>query len=248
MANTTANIEANKGKLLPWATAIMLIVGITVLAAIYWNRNVTVDEVSFLGNKMTDSEMLFEVAKVPLGIHPDSLDLSVIVDRIEAIDYVKAALPYIEPSGEMNIQITERVPIALLVDDGKKIYVDSEGIKLPIIEGISFDLPLVYGFSVSDKNDTLNSQAFKQISSFLMDAQQNKFGWLTISEVAYNKEEGVVALSQENGVKLLFGNNDFGTKLKNWEAFYTEVIRVKGIQAMQQVDLRFTNQVVTRES
>lgn len=70
---------------------------------------------------------------------------------------------------------------------------------------------------------------------------------MTISEVAYNKEEGVVALSQENGVKLLFGSNDFRIKLENWEAFYTEVIRVKGIQTMQQVDLRFTNQVVTRE-
>lgn len=248
MADTTPNTEAKKGKLLPWATAIMLVVGIAVLAAIYWNKNVTVDEVTFSGNTMTDSEELYKTANVPLGIHPDSLDLSGVVNRVEKIDYVKTAIPYIEPSGELNIQITERKPIALLIEDERKIYVDSEGIKLPLIDGKSFDLPLVYGFNASANNDTLNSQAFKQISSFLLDAQRNKFGWITISEVAYNEEEGVVALSQENGVKLLFGSNDFQTKLENWETFYTEVIRVKGIQAMQQVDLRFTNQVVTRES
>lgn len=248
MADTAPNIEAKKGKLLPWATAIMLVVGIAVLAAIYWNKNVTVDEVTFSGNTMTESEELFKTANVPLGIHPDSLDLSGVVHRVEKIDYVKSAIPYIEPSGELNIQITERKPIALLIEDEKKVYVDSEGIKLPLIYGISFDLPLVYGFNASANSDTLNSQAFKQISSFLIDAQKNKFGWITISEVAYNEEEGVVALSQENGVKLLFGNNDFRIKLENWEAFYTDVIRVKGIQAMQQVDLRFTNQVVTKES
>ncbi|MFY0683671.1 MAG: cell division protein FtsQ/DivIB [Balneola sp.] len=225
-----------------------MVVGIAVLAAIYWNKNVTVDEVTFSGNTMTDSEELYKTANVPLGIHPDSLDLSGVVNRVEKIDYVKTAIPYIEPSGELNIQITERKPIALLIENERKVYVDSEGIKLPLIDGKSFDLPLVYGFNASANNDTLNSQAFKQISSFLLDAQRNKFGWITISEVAYNEEEGVVALSQENGVKLLFGSNDFQTKLENWEAFYTEVIRVKGIQAMQQVDLRFTNQVVTRES
>lgn len=248
MSKPSTNSTSKKGKLLPWATAIMLVVGGAVLAGIYWNKNVTVDEVSFSGNVLSETELLAQTAEIPFGIHPDSLDLTVIVTRLEKIDYVKKVTPYIEPSGELNIQVKERVPIALLINDSNRMYVDAEGIKLPIIDGKTFDVPLVYGFNVSNKNDTLSSDAFKQISAFLMDARENNFGWMTISEVAYNAEEGVVALSQENGVKLLFGNNDFRIKLENWEAFYTEVIRVKGIQAMQQVDLRFTNQVVTRES
>ena len=225
----------------------MLIVGVAVLAAIYWNRNVTVDELSFSGNVITESEELARTVNIEFGVHPDSLDLDAIVQRIEKVEYVKSATPYIEPNGELNIQIKERNPIALLVKDGNRVYVDAEGVKLPIFEGKIFNLPLVYGFNASLDSDTLKSDAFKQISSFLTQAKQNKFGWMTISEVAYNKEEGVVALSQENGVKLLFGSNDFQIKLENWEAFYTNVIRVKGIQTMQQVDLRFTNQVVTRE-
>tara|TARA_R100000541_G_scaffold43399_1_gene50660 strand:- start:1630 stop:2376 length:747 start_codon:yes stop_codon:yes gene_type:complete len=247
VSDKTTHNEVKKSKLLPWATAIMLIVGVAVLAAIYWNRNVTVDELTFSGNVITETEILTEAANVEFGVHPDSLDLSAIVEGIERVDYVKSATPYIEPNGELNIQIKERNPIALLIKDGNRVYVDAEGVKLPIFEGKTFNLPLVYGFNASTNSDTLKSEAFKQISTFLTEARQNKFGWITISEVAYNKEEGVVALSQENGVKLLFGSNDFRIKLENWEAFYTEVIRVKGIQTMQQVDLRFTNQVVTRE-
>ena len=248
MAKANENSTNKKGKLLPWATAIMLVVGVAVLAAIYWNKNVTVDSISFSGNELTEIDVLAQTAEVPFGIHPDSLDLVSIVNRLENIDYVEKVIPYIEPNGELNITVKERTPIALLIKDSERMYVDIYGVKLPLISGITFDVPLVYGFDLSNKKDTLKSEAFKQISSFLVDAQQNKFGWLTISEVAFNQEEGVVALSQENGVKLLFGSNDFKTKLENWEAFYTEVIRVKGIQAMQQVDLRFTNQVVTRES
>lgn len=247
MTESTVNSTPKKGKLLPWATAIMLVVGGAVLAAMYWNRNVTVNEVSFSGNVMADTELLIKQANITMGFHPDSLDFATIVARLEKINYVKKASPYVEPSGALNIQIEERTPIALLMKDSKKAYVDAEGVKLPVLDGKTFDLALVYGFDASLDNDTLKNEAFKQISAFLVDAKENKFGWMTISEVAYNKEEGVVALSQENGVKLLFGSNDFKTKLENWEAFYTEVIRVKGIQAMQQVDLRFTNQVVTRE-
>lgn len=247
MSGKNTHSDSKKSKLLPWATTIMLVVGVAVLAAVYWNRNVTVDELSFSGNEITDIEILTKAANVEFGVHPDSLDLSVIIERIEKVDYIKSATPYVEPSGELNIEIVERTPVALLINDEKRAYVDAEGVKLPIYENKTFDLPLVYGFDASTDSDTLKSEAFKQISTFLTEAKQNKFGWLTISEVAYNKEEGVVALSQENGVKLLFGSNDFRIKLENWEAFYTEVIRVKGIQTMQQVDLRFANQVVTRE-
>ncbi|MEX0846044.1 MAG: cell division protein FtsQ/DivIB, partial [Balneolaceae bacterium] len=90
-------------------------------------------------------------------------------------------------------------------------------------------------------------ESFYQVRDFLMKAKIDGFGWATISEVAFEETDGVVALSHENGVKLIFGRNDFEHKLENWKAFYTDVIRTKGIQSMQQVDLRFTDQVVTRE-
>lgn len=228
-------------------TAILMVLGVSVLAAMYWNRNLTVDELTFKGNYFTDTEVLETTAAVNFGIKPDSLNLEALKTRVEAIDYVKLAIPFVQPDGELEIRIQERLPIGLLVDGSARSYVDAEGVRLPIIPGKTLDLPLVYGFSASGQ-DTLHSKAFEQIRDFLISARTNKFGWATISEVAYSPVEGVVALSRENGVKLIFGENEFDTKLENWEAFYTEIIRVKGIQSMNQVDLRFTNQVVTRES
>lgn len=248
MENQTQHIEPKKGKLLSWFTAILLVLGVALLSALYWNRNVTVNEIEIIGNHFSTQEEVLLTANVPIGVKPDSLDLQALVARVEALNYVEKVTPYIEPSGDLKITIKERTPMAVLIKGSNRIYVDEQGVRLNILEGKTVNVPLVYGFRATMSRDTLKTKEFNAIRDFLVGARSNKFGWTTISEVAYSSDEGVIALSHDNGVKLLFGVNDFDTKLRNWEAFYAEVIRTKGIQSIQQVDLRFTNQVITRES
>lgn len=225
-----------------------MVAGVAIVAAIYWNRTVTVDELELEGNYYTESEVIRKTADVPFGIKPDSLDLDILSSRVEQLNYVRSVSPYIEPNGDLTLTIRERQPVALLVNGSDRMYVDAEGVKLNVIPGKQPDVPLLYGFSAVSLRDTLRSEDFNQIRNFLLEARRNAFGWTTISEVVFDPADGVVALSHENGVKLLFGRNEFRTKLENWKAFYTDVIKVKGIGTMQQVDLRFSNQVVTRES
>jgi hypothetical protein len=237
--------DSNKS-LLPWITTVLMVTGIAVLAALYWNKNVTVQDVQVNNLYFTEYEQIKLAADVPLGVKPDSLDLNAVVNRVKKLDYVRSVKPYIEPSGDLRLTVAERQPIALLVNGSSRMYVDAEGVRLPILEGKIQDVPLLYGYSAVS-SDTIKTEEFAQIRDFLMRAKIDGFGWNTISEVVFDETDGVVALSHENGVKLLFGRNDFQTKLENWKAFYTDVIRTKGIQSMQQIDLRFTNQVVTRE-
>ncbi|MEX0856609.1 MAG: cell division protein FtsQ/DivIB [Balneolaceae bacterium] len=233
---------------MPWVTALMLISGIAVVAALYWNQNMTVQKVKVNALHYTDEAQIQQTASNTIGLNPDSVDLSLLVNQIEKFVYVKSVTPFIEPNGSLTLDITEREPLALLIDGSSRIYVDEDGVRLPVLTGKSKDVPLLYGYSSAATADTLKDESFLQVRDFLLKAKENGFGWATISEIAFDEIEGVVALSHENGVKLLFGRNDFETKLENWEAFYAEVIRTKGIQVMQQVDLRFSNQVVTRES
>lgn len=224
----------------------MMVIAVAVLAAVYWNRNVTVQELDFNELTFTENEEIEAAAAVPYGIQPDSLDIQAVADRVQRLNYVRSVSSYIEPSGDLRLTIAEREPIAMLIDGANRSYVDAEGVILPILEDKTRDVPLLYGYSVTAE-DTLKDESFLQVRDFLMKARIDEFGWATISEVAFDPNDGVVALSQENGVKLIFGRNDFEMKLENWKAFYKQVVRTKGIQTMQQVDLRFLNQVVTRE-
>jgi len=92
----------------------------------------------------------------------------------------------------------------------------------------------------------LTGKRFAAVSEFLKAIKANPTGWVTISEISWDSEEGVVALSQQNGVKLIFGKSGFEEKFENWEAFYSQVIGVEGIDHFHTIDLRFAKQIVTR--
>lgn len=233
---------------LPWMAGAVLVLGLAVLAGIYWQRTMTVKDVRFAGHYFVTQEELISQVKIPTGVKPDSLDFLDIIKQVEAIPYVRYADVQVEPGGSLLIEITERKPLALLANGNDKIYVDEDGIRLELILGKSVDVPILYGFKTKPMGDTLKSAAFLAVRDFLTEVRKKQVSNATISEVAWTKDKGVVALTTENGVKLVFGKNDFKNRLRNWEAFYGEIIKAKGIASMRSVDLRFKGQIVTQES
>lgn len=229
-------------------TAVLLLVGLGVVAGFYWQQLLRVDTLRVSGIWFHQEADILEAAQVPMGIAPDSLNLEELKNRVTRLAYVKSVHPYIEPGGTLHLSIKERIPIALLVGGDVERYTDAEGVQLPVLTGKTVDVPFVYGFSSNSQTDTLKTTDFIQLTRFLEEAKENKFAWATLSEVAFDPEEGVVALSHENGVKLLFGTDSFTNKLANWELFYTQVIREIGIARIAQIDLRFNDQIITRES
>lgn len=231
----------------PWIAGAVLILGLAIVGGFYWSSTMKVEKVQFSGNHFVSKEDL-KLIDVPTGIHPDSIDFGATRKQFEELSYIKQADISVAPNGKMNIAITEREPIALLTDGSKKIYVDEEGIRLPMVTGKAVDVPILYGFSATPMQDTLKNEAFNTVSDFLSSVRNSDVSDATISEVAWtSKNEGVVALTSQNGVKLIFGKGDFNNRLRNWEAFYGEVIKTKGIEKMRSIDLRFEGQIVTRE-
>lgn len=246
--HTESESMASGFNAVPWIASVLFILGIAVLAGVYWNRTVVVQDIAYSGNHFVSEAELVGHADVPTGISPDSVDFMAIINKLETIPYVKQAAVDVEPSGKLTIHITERQPIAMLANGEEKIYVDRDGIRLPLKLEKAVDVPIVYGFNTAPMSDTLKSGAWIQTRNFLTEINNDSFNHATISEVAWTQKEGVVALSHENGVKLVFGKDEFSTKLRNWKAFYSQVVREKGIDKMRSVDLRFEGQIVTRES
>lgn len=225
--------------------SIALLTG-AVLGGLYIEKNTRIETVSFQGNRYTDNETLNKALESPIGMFADSVNFETLFDDLKALPYVKDATVSMGIRGTLTFHIYEREPLAMLVDGSRRIYVAEGGIKLPIVPEQVKDVPLIYGFTANPMSDTLKSESYKQVQDFLIAARSNELGWITISEVAWNDSEGVVALSYENGVKLLFGRDQFREKMDNWRAFYTEVVSRKGLDSFQSIDLRFKDQIVTR--
>lgn len=244
-------MEKKKSTILKNTVWIILSLGLlagAVMGGLYLEKNTRIEAVEFEGHHYTDVESLEAALDSPVGMLADSVSYDSLFMDLKTLPYVEDATVSMGMLGTLTFKVTERQPFAMLVDGNRRVYLAEGGIKLPIIPEKIEDVPLVYGFSARSLSDTLKSDSYKQVEEFLIAARENELGWVTISEVSWNESEGVVALTYENGVKLLFGRDQFDTKMKNWEAFYTDVISKKGIGAFTSIDLRYEDQIVTRNS
>ncbi len=224
----------------------LTLTGLAVFAGFYMEKNTEIKALQFTGHYFTDEELLVNTIDSPIGMMADSIRFESIFESLQSLPYVKDVNVTMNIRGTLTFGIREHEPIAMLVDGSNRSYVAEGGIKLPVYPEKIRNVPLVYGFAAQPVADTLKSDAYRQVEDFLISARQNNLGWITISEVAWNKHEGVVALTHDNGVKLLFGQDNFDRKLRHWQAFYTDVVSKKGIQSFNIIDLRFRDQIVTR--
>jgi cell division septal protein FtsQ len=247
MAKKDEHTEPRGLPSIPGIVGIFVILAAAVAGGLYWNRTGKVERIQYKGLHYVSQKELNNQIHIPLDISPDSLNLTKIRQQIEEIPYVKYVRFNMRPGGTMMIDITERTPIALLINGSQRAYVDADGVYLPQLPGKVPDVPILYGFPVKSGKDTLQSRAFKQAYLFLENLHQKKASDATISEIVWTEKQGIIALTNNNGVKLVFGKNDFAKRLRNWEAFYREIVRKEGIDQIHSVDLRFKGQIVTKE-
>lgn len=225
----------------------LVVVALGVYAGYLSQKSVSITHIAVDGTYFVKPEAVVNRVHLQKGINPDSLNFIKIIRSVEQLPYVRQAYIRVVPPHELVIRVNERQPAAMLINGRHKIYVDTAGVKLPIIEGKSRDVPLVYGFSATGAGDTLTSSSFRSVASFLKAANKHPLVKAMISEIAFTQDDGIVALSQPDGVKIIFGDKNFDRKFTYWEAFYRQVVPGKGLNHLYSVDLRFKGQVVTRD-
>ncbi len=250
MSKDKSHIKSNKQplRLVSWLAAVTLIAGLAVIAGIYFEQNTRITGIEFKGHYFTDEQELADQIESPVGMLADSVDYNNLFKELKSLPYVNDVRVNMTMRGRLSFTISEHKPIAMLVNNSDRSYVAKGGIKLPIIPERVIDVPLLYGFPALFSSDTLQTDSWKEVEEFLIAANRSSIAWNTISEIAWNELEGVVALSHENGVRLVFGRELFTDRVNQWEIFYSKVVSRKGITAFRSIDLRFRNQIVALES
>lgn len=251
----TENRPVRKKKLFkngykPLAYILLLIVIIlgSVTAGLYLSKNTIINKLAIDGVKMADPVQIEQIVNIPIGIKADSLDVMQIISRAESVPFVRSASVHITPTGTLRLNLKERTPIALLVNGDAMALVDSDGMKMPIPKKNKPDLPLLYGFSVLPMEDAINNEAFEFAVAFIHAMKADRIRDITISEIGWHAENGIIALTRENGIQLTFGKGDFERKLANWQEFYRTIAAEKGMAAFRSLDFRFEGQIVATTS
>ncbi len=237
-------VRSAKGRYVLLAVLLLIVAGVVS----YFNSKAfVIKQVTVDGEYYTPAEKIIKQAGIPANINPDSLNFLAVINRVEKLPYVRQAFVRVIPPNTLHIQVEERQPAAMLIQGDNRMYVDTSGVRLPVMEGKVVNVPLVYGFKATGAGDSVRAKTFKTISHFLEKLQAHKLANVTLSEIVYTPDDGVVALTQNNGVKVIFGKSDFNERLAYWDAFYEQVVPKKGIDKFYYVDLRYQGQVVTNK-
>jgi len=223
-----------------------ILLGLAVFAGFYMEKNTYINSVEFNGTYFVNESELLSVIDSPIGIRADSVRFDSLFERLKSVPYVKDVAVKMSIRGKLTFLIKEHQPLAMLVQGSNRRYLSEGGNILPIVPEHILNVPLVYGIDTKQIADTTRTSPYWQAEEFLIAAQNSEVAWATLSEIAWTQNEGIVALTHDNGVKLIFGQGDYEGKLDHWRAFYSEVVSREGIQSFEVIDLRFRDQIVTR--
>jgi len=180
------------------------------------------------------------------GAEPNLFRLSLedVRREVEAIPWIQSAsLRRIFPN-RLQVEVTERTPIAYVNTVSGLKLVDKEGVLLEKPTEAAFDFPVVTGIdrSMSAADRRARLALFDRFEQELK-SQVDGAGWL-VSEVDLSDDGDLKALLVQGRETILvhFGNRDFGERFGTFLTLLPQIHTAS--TAVDSVDLRYRGQVV----
>lgn len=233
-----------------WLLTLLGVLIALVAAANMWKSSLKVKRVIVEGNRIVDINEILQLAHVTKGMRMYEIDLMVIQKDVLSHHFIKDVVVARDLPVTLKISVVERSPIAM-INRGEILYLDEDGFVLPhSVSREVFDLPIITGVPTSVKVGTgiqLRHPSVQEALNVLSAAKLvNKQLYHLISEVSIRPGGDLILYSAEEGIPVLFGRGNVVSKLARLDAFWNAVVRERGPQRLQYIDVRFEEQVVVR--
>jgi len=223
-----------------------------VFSANAWKSSLKINQIKIDGNRIVNTNELIQLTQIQIGALLYKADLTAIQRNIMSHHYIKDAVVERNLPNSINIQIIERVPIAIM-NLSEPLYLDEDGVVLPkTVSRKVFDLPMITGISASEPfvlgSTITQPDEIEALQLLAVLRIVNRPLYHNISEIQVRNGGDIVFYSAEGGVPIIFGRGDLSGKLIRLEIFWNDIVRTRGVQYLQYVDLRYQDQIVARWS
>ncbi|MBI3587289.1 MAG: FtsQ-type POTRA domain-containing protein [Ignavibacteriales bacterium] len=221
-----------------------------VVSANLWKSSLKVKRFTIEGNRIVEANEISQLINVKRGVQIHDVDLMTVRKDILTHHFIKEVSVERDLPGTLKIVVTERVPLAI-VNSGDMLYLDQDGVVLPhSISKELFDLPVLSGFGQSNElkpgTTIRNADVQEALKIFAASKFVSNELYHLISEIRLRDGGDIMLYAAENGVPIIFGRGEIASKLVRLEAFWNDIVREKGSQSLQYIDLRFDEQVVVK--
>ncbi len=231
------------GVLMLIAIAICLVFGANA-----WKSSLRIKQIKIDGNRIVGENEIIQLTQIQMNTLLYKIDLTAIQRNVMSHHYIKDAVVERNLPNSIHIQIVERVPIAI-VNRPETMYLDENGMVLPrSISHRLFDMPMISGISESEPmalgSIIKQPDVIEALQLLATMKTVNRPMYHNISEVQVRNGGDIVIYSTEGGVPIIFGRDEIPSKLVRLETFWNNVVRTRGTQLLQYVDLRYQDQIV----
>lgn len=233
--------------------AMLLLAAVAALSwyATQWRQRVTVTRVIVSGTSLLSAARLEKALGSFRGRNLDAVSLADVRRKLAAQPYIRSMQTGKELNGILRVRIEERRPAALLVDNDRRMIIDTEGFVLPDqgVSGRYRSLVPVYGVRGTEPvamSGVLRMRERERSLLFaLLDAfADSEYARLMLSEIHLEPVNGTWFAVAGSPIRFIIGNDgNFKEKLKKFEIFWQKVVAKKGIDCYVSADLRFRNKV-----
>jgi cell division protein FtsQ len=217
-----------------------------------WLSSVPVRAVEVRGFVHADSSALAALAGVEIGQPIMSVSAAIVADRVRRYPWVEAASTTRHPTGTVVITVRERRPVGLyLADSGAPAYyLDAEGYRMPAVRDVVAQVPIFRGVREAyHPVSPIRAASVRRLLALLPELPREQDALL--SEVHETRDGTLVLYTAVTpagqSVRVLLGRDHFEEKMDRLQAFWMQSVLRNPTTRYEWIDLRFQNQVVSRE-
>jgi len=233
-----------------WSLLIPLVVTLIAvfIFSVQWKRSLKVRHIEVEGLRALAAQEIVAASGVRMNSSLQETDLAGVQRQIMTEPFVKSVNVSRHYPDALRISILEREPIAS-VSGGQMWYVDAAGVILPFRQS-ALNLPIIsgiVGLQNSRAGDVVTNREISEAVEVLARARSiDSSLYHFISEVNMNHGGDITLFSVDAGAPIILGRGGVAKKLYMLQAFWTNVVRARGVEELQSIDLRYDDQVVVR--
>ena len=179
------------------------------------------------------------------------------VERVETVlegqAFVADADAYVDDNMQLNISVTQRVPLLrVIAENGQNYYLDEDGVRMPLSESFTARVPVVSGNVVlwSDRFMEEDGHQLKDLVELAHYLRADEFLNALVEQI-YVKTNGEFVLAPKVGDQVIhlgrYQTEKTRERLGRLKIFYREGLPYEGWRKYKSFDLRFSDQVIARK-
>ena len=182
--------------------------------------------------------MLKSAQLYPVNKPVNSINTHTIEEKIAESELVSSVTAYKTPSGNIKIEITQKMPILRIFNARESYYVDESGRTMPADYLYATYLPIASG-------NIEKSLATAELYKFALFLQKNEFWNNQIEQIYVNANTEVELIPRIGDHRIILGSfEDFEEKMNNLRLFYEQAIPKIGWDKYEVINIKYKNQIV----